>query len=938
MIVNYDYLKNALPPDYILCKSNGERIGIIPTIDKRMSLMFNTYSEISFTTYMYMDGIRNPNYDKIVGLQYIEVPNIGRFVINDISIHSEATDYEYKECTALSEEILLAQKYLELFSINMGTTGSIDNVRFYHQADPSKSLLHIILEKCPDWEIGHIDESLMGLERCFEIDRQDIYSTLMNDVAEAFQCVFLFDTIHHRINIYEERRVGNDTNIFISYENLLKNTDISYSIDNIKTCLTVTGADDLNLREVNMGYASIYNLDYFNSLEYMSDQLYIEYNAWTKKWNDYVDIYESLITQYQQYYDKIYELESKKMPSSPGSTTWTEYGLNPLKEQLEVYKQKQALMMKSGQGNASHRDYQTMYVPCYNTIQEIEAQIKIIETELNTLRSGQEIIGNQMEKIIDEISMKNNFSLDSLKELTKWIREDELSSDNFVVVDTMTDSERIDMLHEMLDYGRKELLKISQPELEFHSDIVNLYNIPDFQTISPDFDPGNYIHVCIRDDYIIKARVLSIDIDWLNPDNFTVTFGNVMKLKGSEMFENVTDALGLAQSAATSVSMNSSNWNKANKEASDIMTMLSEGLAAAGQVISTSVADVVIDERGIFVSNVPESLYPDDRIFIGGSQILFSDDNFKTVRTGIGRLTYIKKGVTYNDFGVLADFVIAGFIAGSIIEGDEIIGGTITGTDFNNGNGTFHVDSEGNLTATSADIKGIIKADKGYIGGKDGFTIESGKIYSGNKSSLTSTEPGVYIGNDGISLGNAFVATPQGEVTCSNINITGGAFKIGDNFSVDSQGNLIAKNAKFSGDISSSNITGGNITGGKIKGGSITGTTIYAGNDVPLYANTQEIGLGDFVVQYYNGRQIFQSVDECSGMSTFASTGRYYLWAGYGRGSYGLDSLFCVNTNQVHAVSEFYLHGPDGTINVYEEIINLRNSPSEEANNGEEQE
>ena len=194
----------------------------------------------------------------------------------------------------------------------------------------------------------------------------------MNDVAAAFQCIFLFDTIHHRINIYAEDIIGNDTNIFVSYENLLKSTDVSYSIENIKTCLTVTGADELNLREVNMGYSSIYNLSYFHSLEYMSQQLYDEYNTWIKKWNNYTDTYKSLIAQYQQFYNKIRELESTKIPTTAGSTNWSEYGLNPLKEQLEIYQQKLTVMMKSGQGDSSHKDYKNKYLPCYNTIQSIQ--------------------------------------------------------------------------------------------------------------------------------------------------------------------------------------------------------------------------------------------------------------------------------------------------------------------------------------------------------------------------------------------------------------------------------------------------------------------------------------------------------------------------------------------------------------------------------------
>ena len=112
--------------------------------------------------------------------------------------------------------------------------------------------------------------------------------------------------------------------------------------------------------------------------------------------------------------------------------------------------------------------------------------------------------------------------------------------------------------------------------------------------------------------------------------------------------------------------------------------------------------------------------------------------NLKTIKTALGRVQYTKKGVTYDDFGLLAQFVIAGYIAGSVIEGDEIIGGTITGTDFNNGNGTFHVDKNGNLVANSATVKGEIKADTGYIGGSNGFTIKAGKIYSGSKDSFSS--------------------------------------------------------------------------------------------------------------------------------------------------------------------------------------------------------
>lgn len=774
---------------FVLTKANGDRLGTIKCTKKQFKSNFNSYDEINFTTYLYNDNIKNDIYDSIKELVYVEVPEIGKFIISQIKIHSEGSKFEYKECTAFSAEICLGQKYLEEFSINLGTVESIDGVSFYNLSNPNRSLLHLVLDKFPDWEIGHIDNELYVMQRCFEITRQDVYSFLTTDVSEAFGCVFEFDTIHYRINAFLEKNIGSETNIYISYNNLAKNIDISSSIDDIKTCITITGADDLNLREVNMGYDRIYNIDYFHTLEYMSQSLYDSYTLWKTKWNNNVNKYEQLVVQYQEYYRQIHYLESEKMPDDPESTDWTLYGLNPLTKKLESYEQKQSVMIKYGQGDPSHKDYKTMYLPCFNEIGKIKKQITLVEEEIKSIKSSQSIIFSQMEDIISSVSMQNNFTTDQLNELSKYIREDELSSDNYVVTDTMTDSERIDMLHEMLEYGRKELERVSQPSIEFSMDMANLFVIPEFNAISDKFNIGNYIHCYLRDDYIVKLRILSITYNLFDNDDFSVTFGNIAKVKNSNIFEDITNALKLSQSVSSSVSFNVSNWNKANTTSTEISNMLSDGLLSAGKSVKTSSSDILIDDRGMIVSNKQNSSYPNDTIFIGGGQILFSDDGLKTIKTALGRVEYTKKGTKFNDFGLLAQFVIAGYIAASVVEGNEIIGGTITGTDFNNGNGTFHVDSNGNLVATSATVKGKIQADSGYIGGSNGFTIISGKLYSGSKSSFTSTNAGVYIGTDGISLGvnSPFHVNSNGELVAKSGTI-GGA-EIGSTYLKASNGN-----------------------------------------------------------------------------------------------------------------------------------------------------
>ena len=768
MQLEKNFYDNLSIPYFILCKANGDRIGSIKCTSKKLKKNFNDYNEISFTTYLYYNNIKNELYDKINELQYIEILDVGRFIIGTVQIYSEGTEFEYKECVALSEEITLAQKYLEEFTINMGTVESIDNVQLYNLSDPSRSLLHLVLEKFPNWEIGHVDTELYTIQRCFEITRQDIYSFLITDISKAFQCIFDFDTLNHRINIYKENAVGDDTNIYISYNNLLKNTNISSSIDDIKTCLTVLGADDLSLREVNMGYKEIYNIDYFHNLEYMSQDLYDAYTKWKIKWNDNVSSYENLVTQYQNYYTQIHFLESEKMPSASGSTNWNEYGLNPLKEQLSAYEQKQAVMIKAGQGVSTHKDYNTLYIPCYNIIQNIKSKISQLESQISNLKDQQNNIGKQMDVIISSISMKNNFTDLQLNELSNWIREDELSSSNFIVTDTMTDSERMDMLHEMLDYGREELLKVSQPTIQFSCNMANIFAIPEFNCISDKFEVGNYIHICLRDDYIIKARMLTLEINFYDENDFSVTFGNIMKVRNSKLFCDITEALSLAKSTSTSVSFNSSNWNQSNKDTSAINKMLADGLLAAGKSLHNSKSDVLIDDRGILISNTLESKYPNDRIFMGNSQILFSDDNLKTIKTALGRVQYTKKGTTYNDFGLLAQFVIAGYIAGSIIEGTEFI----------NGNGTFSVSPEGYLISKKGNIAG--------------WEITDNAIYNNipftNQKKSNSTGMGTYGDNWAFWAGDGKFSVNQNGEIIAEFGKIGGA-EIGNTYLKSTNGN-----------------------------------------------------------------------------------------------------------------------------------------------------
>ena len=230
--------------------------------------------------------------------------------------------------------------------INASYEDNIVPVTLYNPANPKLSLLHLVLEKdYAGWTIGHIDPQLTTLSRQFEVDRESIYDFLMNEVCEKFNCYIVFDTINNIINIYAESPtekfigdghtsefvcktkfsrintvsvngykttmwnyngseliledvpesgaiieiVGEDstweTDVFVTFDNLSQEINVSYDADSIKTVLTVTFGDDNDIREVNLGLPYIVDLSYYCTPEWLGQDLYDDWLAYQDKCN-----------------------------------------------------------------------------------------------------------------------------------------------------------------------------------------------------------------------------------------------------------------------------------------------------------------------------------------------------------------------------------------------------------------------------------------------------------------------------------------------------------------------------------------------------------------------------------------------------------------------------------------------------------------------------
>lgn len=908
---NYDYWNNMETPSFILCTVDKNRIGTLNVSGKH--LRYNhEIPEISFRIYQFVDGEKNPYYDKVLEFQYVLLPEIGYFQIMQKPVVITDRNMEYKEVTAQSAEIELGQKYLNTFSINMGTVESIDGVCLYQAGDSKHSLLNLVLEKLPSWSINYVDPKIATLQRSFEVDNQDVYSFLTSDVSKAFGCIFIFDTLHNTIHVYEQDSVSEDTNIVISFQNLAKKIKLTPDADSVKTCVTLVGSDSLTIRELNMGYDRIYNFDYFATPEYMGQELIDAYKDYQKAYEQYNKQYTPLLAEYQDLILEIARLDHEMLPETPLPTkdgqlittdelaenteVWKEYCLTELETYKKAYEGRQSVLMQKGFGSAKkveydateknisysadaagnthmRLEYKSLYVPVYLILQHINSEIAARKAQIQELENNKKSLKLQMENIISLIDIQKNFSKEQWLYLSKFIREETLSDSNYVVTKTMTKEEELEMKQAFLDFGKKELSRVSQPQFSFTMDMANIFAFPEFRNQLDKFDLFNYITVLIRDDYYMKVKILSFDIDFEDRKNFSVTFGSIYKYKNKDIFTTAVDAMAAASSASTSVSFNKFQWNNGTEDAFDIKDKISSGLINAGVSLSNSRSTMEIDERGLFMNNDSDSEHPNEKTALTGSNLLFTTDNWQTVRTALGRIQYIRSdGTNVDTYGLIAETVLSGYIGGSLIEGNtinggtingnNINGGTITGSTINNGNKTFYVDENGNLTASKATITGNITAttltatESGKIGGWEisKYALYNGIPYKGGMNK----DPESY-NSCGIGTWNA-----DGSGNW--------AFWAGDGlFSVTKDGILHAESATIKGKIETNDITA-------TKG---TFTHVIIGDSCRI--------LGDCIIDGRTWGDGF-TVDTACKMNARNFEGEGFKWLGNAVGSGYIDS------------------------------------------------
>lgn len=762
MIKTFDYFNQPELPYIILCNPDKTEIYSLGlSYNTNLKLRYNAISEFNFVFPQSIDSGETilPQYDHIKNKKLILIENYGYFIINNVAeAMNGSTPVKKVSCSSLEYELISKRVF-----------GYGGTVKLHDPISPSGTLLDTILSYAPNWNVGDIDTSLEIQYRTFNVADTNVYNFLMGEVSSAFECIFIFDTDNRTISAKSYANATSESDIFLSFDNLIDNAEISEKTDEITTCLSVYGGGGLDIRSVNpLGTNSIYDFSYYATSEWMSDGLISSITNWqallASKQSEYTDLLYSLIT----YNSELISLESTL------STYQSEYLALEGVQKVRI------------QGGLPYSDITAQMVAKQA---EIDAQ-EILISNKQTFQIDPTLVSIQ--EINSLVSFDNNFTPSQLLELNNFIYENTFQNENIIKTDLMTTVEIQDAQQSLYDQGKNVLARISQPRYEITFEAVNYLDLPEFSTFSSQTELGSVFFVELSEDRQLESVLLEMSIVFDNPIDFSMTFSNRLRLDNGKFV--YSDLFGNAVKTGSNVAFNSLKWsNWENNYKDDVSTFITSALdTTTNNLINNSSQEILINQNGLRGRTIIEgtSTYEPTQVWLTSSVLAFSDDSFSTSKLALGKVTV--GGIS--KYGLVADVVVGRLLAGNSLsitnEGSNFLldasGATLTNAKFtitntnskillnpsdtegkvfriqkNDGAGTFNdkfwVDNSGNvnfsgvLSGATGTFSGALSAATGtFSGALSGAT----GTFSGSLSAASGTFIGNISGASGTFTGN----------------------------------------------------------------------------------------------------------------------------------------------------------------------------------------
>lgn len=647
-------------PTFVLCNPDTSRLYVLGDIyDRSMVLRFNALSELSFTakskTTIISSGteveIDTPYFSYLEYLRLIFVENVGYFMITGKEETNDGVS-DILKITAQSIEVDLNFKRLGVYKR--------DSIRI-------DTLMNEIMMYIPDWTLEYLNPDISTLYRSFDVVDKTVYSFLTENLATTLQCIFSFDIYNRKLSVLSVAEATEQTDVVLSFDNLVENITIKSLTEELVTALNVYGGNGLEIRYSNpLGTSTIYNFTHYKDLKWMSGGLKNKITAWENLVVEQEPQYKVLSTQLMDAYDYLATqetlLKEAQINLAAKETLLVPYINNPgLIASSSVERNKYYSIL--GDINTL-KDYISQYTV---TIKGINDNIGDINSP-----SSLSILG-KMKAINKSLSFDewNDNTLE--KELSHFIRGNTFTNENLIKTDGMTSASVVYYGDELYKQGKAVLAKVSEPRLEFTLDATNFVLLKDYSyfTSMINMNRGSRMTVEIAKGLFTTIFLLELTIDFENPNNFKMVFGNRLRLDDKAF--QFSDLFNQSVNSGLSTAFNSIKWsNFGDNYQTDVSNLINNALdASRNAVVSSTNQEITFDTNGLkarqSLSNPepgnPARVFSKEQIWMTNNTIAFTDDNWNTVKTAVGRI--VMNG--QNLYGIAGQAIFGNIIAGNTL-------------------------------------------------------------------------------------------------------------------------------------------------------------------------------------------------------------------------------------------------------------------------------
>jgi len=496
------------------------------------------------------------------------------------------------------------------------------------------------------------------------------------------------------------------------------------------------------------------------------------------------------------------------------------YGSNRLISFRDSIDNVLGVLAGEGGGSEDSELYDEFYYPYYLKLQACEDELNQRQHDIESLDGIRQDITEIIDYIHDKLDFESYLGEELLKIFSSYRREDKYSNSNYIS-EGLDNPQIVEKAEEFLKLARRDIYKSGNYQHSISAGLYNLLAMEEFSPLAAGFDLGNWIRVRV-DDRIYRLRLISYEIDFENSENLSVEFSDVTK--SASGLNDIGSILNTATSLASSYGHIEAQASSGSDAQMTLEKMRAEGLnSALYQIKNADTEEITFDKTGLLARsyNDIEDVYEDNQLKITHNVLAFTADNWRTVMTALGLMTYRLDGRQYTDYGLNANYVIAGkVIAGDIYSANYTSKGA--GSHINLSDGSFSLadsriiyDGENSLKFTDVYIKWdtVNPIPRSSV---DGLDSSLARYLSGGGSTSLSSD---YVISPYLGGGYLDITDGNNSVIIDPRNITKKNFiflvknKEGNVVSIDTSGNAV-----FNGQIGAAGLSvlnaDGNVTGG----------------------------------------------------------------------------------------------------------------------------